>query len=135
MGLRDVKKELNKMDKSEMIKLFSEMYSKIPSAKEFLDIFSGVKIETLIEKYIIMDDFIEEVSEGGSVVWTKKVELEDGTSIMTKVEKVENGYIKCVDKSIKEEDGWKFESKKTIHTENPLQEKSLIQKLAEALKD
>ena len=49
-----------------------------------------------------MDDFIEEVSEGGSVVWTKKVELEDGTSIMTKVEKVENGYIKCVDKSIKE---------------------------------
>ena len=51
MGLRDVKKELNKMDKSEMIKLISEMYSKIPSAKEFLDIFSGVKIETLIEKY------------------------------------------------------------------------------------
>ena len=51
MGLRDVKKELNKMDKAEMIKLFSEMYSKIPSAKEFLDIFSGVKIETLIEKY------------------------------------------------------------------------------------
>lgn len=39
------------MDKSEMIKLISEMYSKLPSAKEFLDIFSGVKIETLIEKY------------------------------------------------------------------------------------
>jgi len=51
MGLRDVKKELHKMDKSEMIKLISEMYSKIPSAKEFLDVFSGVKIETLIEKY------------------------------------------------------------------------------------
>ena len=51
MGLRDVKKELNKMEKSEMIKLISEMYSKIPQAKEFLDIFSGVKIETLIEKY------------------------------------------------------------------------------------
>lgn len=51
MGLRDVKKELNKMDKSEMIKLISEMYSKIPPAKEFLDIFSGVKIETLVEKY------------------------------------------------------------------------------------
>lgn len=51
MGLRDVKKELNKMEKTEMIKLISEMYSKIPSAKEFLDIFSGVKIETLIKKY------------------------------------------------------------------------------------
>lgn len=51
MGLRDVKKELNKMDKSDMIKLISEMYSKIPSAKEFLDIFSGVKIETLTKKY------------------------------------------------------------------------------------
>lgn len=51
MGLRDLKKELNKMDKPEMIKLISEMYSKIPSAKEYLDIFSGVKIETLIDKY------------------------------------------------------------------------------------
>ncbi len=51
MGLRDVKKELHKMDKSEMIKLISEMYSKLPSAKEFLDIFSGVNIEILIEKY------------------------------------------------------------------------------------
>ncbi|AXG71981.1 hypothetical protein KORDIASMS9_04239 [Kordia sp. SMS9] len=51
MGLRDLKKELHKMDKSEMIKLISEMYSKIPSAKEFLDVFSGMKIETLIEKY------------------------------------------------------------------------------------
>ncbi len=51
MGLRDVKRELNKMEKTEMIKLISEMYSKIPSAKEFLDIFSGVKIETLVKKY------------------------------------------------------------------------------------
>ena len=51
MGLRDLKKELHKMDKTEMIKLISEMYSKIPSTKEFLDIFSGVKIETLVEKY------------------------------------------------------------------------------------
>ncbi|MBC8753336.1 hypothetical protein H2O64_01555 [Kordia sp. YSTF-M3] len=51
MRLRDLKKELHKMDKSEMIKLISEMYSKIPSAKEFLDVFSGMKIETLIEKY------------------------------------------------------------------------------------
>ena len=51
MGLRDVKRELNKLDKSEIIKLISEMYSKVPSAKEFLDIFSGVNIETLAEKY------------------------------------------------------------------------------------
>lgn len=51
MSLRDVKKELNKMDKSEMIKLISEMYHKIPSVKEYLDVFSGVKIETLIKKY------------------------------------------------------------------------------------
>ena len=51
MGLRDVKKELNKMDKSDIIKLISEMYTKIPSDKEFLDIFSGVKLETLLDKY------------------------------------------------------------------------------------
>jgi len=51
MGLRDVKKELNKMDKSEIIKLISEMYTKLPPAKEFLDVFSGEKIETLVNKY------------------------------------------------------------------------------------
>ena len=51
MGLREVKQELCHMDKPEMIKLISDMYSKIPAAKEFLDIFSGEKIETLAEKY------------------------------------------------------------------------------------
>ena len=51
MGLREVKQELSHMDKPEMIKLISDMYSKIPAAKEFLDIFSGEKIETLAEKY------------------------------------------------------------------------------------
>ncbi len=51
MGLRDVKKELNKLDKSELIKLIAEMYNKVPSAKEYLDLFSGVNIEILAEKY------------------------------------------------------------------------------------
>ena len=39
MGLREVKKELTNLDKSEIIKLISEMYKKIPSVKSYLDVF------------------------------------------------------------------------------------------------
>ncbi|GAA3629459.1 DUF6155 family protein [Flavivirga jejuensis] len=51
MALREVKKELNKMDKTEIIKLISDMYKKIPSVKTFLDIFSTGEIKLLVEKY------------------------------------------------------------------------------------
>ena len=33
MALRELKKELNQMEKTEIIKLISEMYKKIPDAK------------------------------------------------------------------------------------------------------
>ncbi len=51
MGLRDVKKELTNMDKSEIIKLISEMYKKIPSVKSYLDVFATGEIENLVIKY------------------------------------------------------------------------------------
>lgn len=51
MALRDVKKELNGMDKTEIIKLISEMYKKIPAAKTYLDIFATGEIKGLVEKY------------------------------------------------------------------------------------
>ena len=51
MALREVKKELNGMDKTEIIKLISEMYKKIPAAKTFLDIFATGEIKGLVEKY------------------------------------------------------------------------------------
>ncbi len=51
MGLREVKKELNRMEKAEIIKLISEMYKNIPSVKNYLNVFATGDIKPLIEKY------------------------------------------------------------------------------------
>jgi len=51
MGLREVKKELTNLDKSEIIKLISEMYKKIPSVKSYLDVFVTGEIENLVIKH------------------------------------------------------------------------------------
>ncbi|WGH76651.1 DUF6155 family protein [Tenacibaculum tangerinum] len=51
MALKEVKKELNQMDKAEIIKLISEMYKKIPDAKNYLDIFATGEIKQLTERY------------------------------------------------------------------------------------
>ena len=51
------------------------------------------------------------------------------------VEQVENGYIKTVSLEIKDEkEGWIYTTKKYISKENPMEEKSLIDKLEEILK-
>ena len=51
MALRELKNELNQMDKTEIIKLILEMYKKIPDAKNYLDIFTTGDIQKLTEKY------------------------------------------------------------------------------------
>jgi len=51
MGLREVNQELKKMDKTEILKLISEMYKKMPTVKEYLDVFATGDIKQLIEKY------------------------------------------------------------------------------------
>lgn len=51
MGLKEIKKELNTIDKSEIIKLISEMYKNIPSVKNYLDIYFTGEIEQLAIKY------------------------------------------------------------------------------------
>ncbi|TNJ41330.1 hypothetical protein KFZ70_00500 [Tamlana fucoidanivorans] len=51
MALKEVKRELSQMDKTEIIKLISEMYKKIPDAKNYLDIFATGDIKQLTEKY------------------------------------------------------------------------------------
>ena len=51
MGLRELKARLNNLDKSEIIKLVSEMYKKIPSAKDYLDIYASGDIKDLTEKH------------------------------------------------------------------------------------
>ncbi len=51
MALKEVKKELNQMEKTEIIKLISEMYKKIPMAKSYLDVFASGEIKKLAENY------------------------------------------------------------------------------------
>lgn len=51
MGLREVKSRLNTLDKTEIIKLISELYKKVPAAKNFLDIYANGDINELAEKY------------------------------------------------------------------------------------
>jgi hypothetical protein len=51
MGLRDLHKELKQMEKTEIIKMVSELYKSVPMAKEYLDIFTTGNIKQLIDKY------------------------------------------------------------------------------------
>ncbi len=50
MGLREVQKELKAMEKIEIIKMVSDIYKKIPMAKNYLDIFANDDISDLVEK-------------------------------------------------------------------------------------
>ncbi|MCM4161772.1 hypothetical protein FHG64_18085 [Antarcticibacterium flavum] len=51
MPLKEVQKELNGMDKPELVKIISEMYNKIPAVKTYLDFFATGEIEKLAAKY------------------------------------------------------------------------------------
>jgi hypothetical protein len=56
-----------------------------------------------------------------------KKEFEDGSYEEVKVEKVEGGYIKKVCKRFKDSEGcWQYSEEKSVHTEDPLEEKSSI---------
>lgn len=51
MPLRTLKSHLAQMDKSDIIKLISEMYKKVPAAKDYLDLIAGVDVDNLVDKY------------------------------------------------------------------------------------
>lgn len=51
MTLNALKKELNSLEKTEIIKLISELYKKVPEAKDYLDIFTTGETKELAEKY------------------------------------------------------------------------------------
>lgn len=56
-----------------------------------------------------------------------KKEFADGSYEEVKVEKVEGGYIKKVCKHFKDEQGnWKFTEEKSVHMEDPLEEKTSL---------
>ena len=84
-----------------------------------------------------MDDMIdmEESSEKGMKSWSKTVNYDDGSYKEVRVKQVDNGFIKTVTKHYKEGDKWEYDTKETIHDENPMDEKSLADKLESFLKN
>ena len=62
-------------------------------------------------------------------------EFADGSSEEVKVEKVEGAYIKTVCKRFKDKEGcWQYTDEKSIHTEDPLEEKtSLAERLEKVI--
>jgi hypothetical protein len=77
-------------------------------------------------------DKIKDMSE--QTIWEKREEFEDGSYKTIRVEKVSNGFIKCVT-SYKPEGEKAYKSEKSIHEENPLEEMSVLDKLKSYLKD
>ena len=56
-----------------------------------------------------------------------KKEFADGSYEEVRVEKVEGGYIKTVCKRFKDSEGcWQYTDEKSVHTEDPLEEKSSL---------
>jgi hypothetical protein len=51
MALSELKRELNKREKTEIIKLISDLYKKVPEAKNYLDIITTGETKELAEKY------------------------------------------------------------------------------------
>jgi len=66
--------------------------------------------------------------------WEKREKFEDGSYNEVRVREVSNGFIKTVTKHYKEDDDWKYEIVESIHTDNPMEEKSLADKLHSVLK-
>ena len=51
MGLREVKSELNKLDKADLIKHISELYKKYKPVKEYFDFYINPDEKKLLEQY------------------------------------------------------------------------------------
>jgi hypothetical protein len=80
-------------------------------------------------------DSEESSGTGKQTSWEKREEFDDGSYNQIRVKAVKNGFIKSVTKHYKKGDDWKYDTEETIHDENPMEEKSLAEKLEDYLKD
>jgi hypothetical protein len=68
--------------------------------------------------------------------WENAEKFEDGSSTKVCVREVENGFIKTVTKHYMDDKGsWKYDDTVTVHFENPMEEKSLADKLQTFLEE
>jgi hypothetical protein len=90
-----------------------------------------------------MDDAMNTMGEGiESKETIKRTEKEDGSYEEIRVQQVEGGFIKSVSTRKKDADGnWQYKNDKSVHTEDPLEEKeeakekSLAEKLEAFIKN
>ena len=75
------------------------------------------------------------MSSKGKKSWEKRENFEDGSYNEVRVREVDNGFIKSVTKHYKEDNEWEYETKETIHFENPMEEKSLADKLQKFIEE
>tara|TARA_R110002126_G_scaffold14347_1_gene60644 strand:- start:448 stop:696 length:249 start_codon:yes stop_codon:yes gene_type:complete len=77
---------------------------------------------------------IEIMEQGKSKTVTERTEEKDGSSVETRVEEVEGGFIKTVIKRYKDGDDWEYDTKKSVSIANPLDKKTLAEKLESTMK-
>jgi hypothetical protein len=85
-----------------------------------------------------MDKYYESINKNKNMkqeikTTTKRVDNADGSYEETRVEEVIGGFIKTFCKYYKEDDCWEREEEKSVHMENPFEEKSIVDKLSEIL--
>ena len=61
--------------------------------------------------------------------YTERKDYDDGSFDEIEVEEVEGGFIQTISRHFKKGDSWEYETKKSVHTSNPLKKKSLADKL------
>jgi|TARA_R100001443_G_scaffold116590_1_gene137456 hypothetical protein len=71
----------------------------------------------------------------GNKSWEKRENFEDGSYKEVVVREVENGYIKCVTHFYEKDGEFIHDKVETIHKDNPMEDKSLADKLETFLKD
>jgi|TARA_R110002012_G_scaffold191024_1_gene358710 hypothetical protein len=71
----------------------------------------------------------------GKKSWEKRENFEDGSYKEIVVREVDNGFIKSVVHCYEKDDEWIHDKTETIHKDNPMEDKSLADKLETFLKD
>lgn len=67
-------------------------------------------------------------------IWEKSTTA-NGKTETVRVEEVENGFIKTITTEEDAGNGWEFNSKKYIYEDNPMEEKSILDKLSDFMKE
>lgn len=110
MSLTQLKKQLKSMSKEEIIGLISNIYKKVPKAKDFFDVFATSDVNGLMEKY--QKEIERLVYPKGNNFNTKEVEARKLIRNVRKMKTnelsiaIELLYVNCCIKIVENFDFW-----------------------------